>query len=115
MKTKLSFALLCCMLCCMSAFAQQNTTEPHVSIIKSMIEPDGSQRQETIEKKGQAALDFNIDQYVADNKGDNVSLDIRSTGGAEDRHVVVTGRNAPRNPIRSFEREVRETLNDTWE
>jgi S1-C subfamily serine protease len=66
-----------------------------VTIIKKTREPNGGESSETIVKKGQAARDFDIDKYVAANKADNVSLNITSTGGDEDRQVTITGSNGP--------------------
>jgi S1-C subfamily serine protease len=96
MKTKRTFLLtICFALCAAFAFAQ-NSEEAELYISKQVRETDGSFSSETITKKGKAATEFNIDEYVKNNKADNVDLVINLTGGDEERSITLRGSNGPR-------------------
>jgi serine protease Do len=122
MRTKHTLILICFIISAFSVFAQQND-EQKVVITKKVRETDGSYTSETIIKKGQAARDFNIDEYVKNNKASNVDLEIRSEGGDEERSIVLRGSEGPRktrgedieeeveNIIRDVDVEVRRGVN----
>jgi serine protease Do len=67
-----------------------------VVILKKTRGTNGEVTTESITKRGEAARNFDFDKYLADNKGDNVSLSITSTGTDEERQVTIEGPNAPR-------------------
>ncbi|MCC6463130.1 MAG: PDZ domain-containing protein [Saprospiraceae bacterium] len=78
--------------CSSSLLAQQSTTsssDKKVVITKRTIDADGTETTETIVKKGQAAENFDVDQYIKDNQGDNVQLDVRVQGTDDDKAVVI--------------------------
>lgn len=112
MKAKLALTAFSVLFAWGMAMAQ--TPDQRVTITKRVVEKDGSESTETIVKKGEAAKNFNIDQYLADNKADNVSLDIRSEGGDEERHIVINGRSSSRN-IERMARDFAETIEESAE
>ncbi len=96
MKTRRTLLLTTCLaLWAAFAFAQGNS-EPELYISKKVLEADGSYTSESITKKGKAATEFNIDDYVKNNKGDNVDLEVRLSGGDEERSITLRGSKGPR-------------------
>lgn len=80
-------------------------SEKKVVITKRKIEKDGSETVETTVKKGQAARDFDLDQYLRDNEKDGVSIDVRIEEGSGDNQTV-TERRSGRSPgRRDWERD----------
>ena len=78
--------------CASSLLAQQSTTSPSekkVVITKRTVDADGTETTETIVKKGQAAETFDVDQYIKDNQGDNVQLDVRVQGNDDNKAVII--------------------------
>lgn len=61
-----------------------------VVIIKRSTDADGSEVTETIVKKGKAAENFNTEQYLRDNRSDNVQVEVRieQDGDQEERAIV---------------------------
>jgi S1-C subfamily serine protease len=92
MRTKLMLALLLCVPF-LSQLKAQGPETARVEITKTMTHDDGTRSSETIVKKGQAAIDFNIDQYVKENQGDNVELSISKVTPQEERNINVRGKN----------------------
>lgn len=96
MKAKRTLLFTCFTLSTLFAFAQDNN-EPQLYISKKVKEADGTYTSESIIKKGKAAAEFNIDEYVKANKADNTDLEIRLEGGDEERSVTIRGSQGPRN------------------
>lgn len=84
--------------CAAPLFSQQDEAKK-VVITKSTVAPDGSQTSETIVKKGAAAENFDLEKYLLDNRADNAMLEVKITGGDEERNIVVKGNKTalPRN------------------
>ena len=81
-------ALLLAPWMCAAVFAQQNDnsaakSEKKIVITKRTVDADGSEITETIVKKGKAAEDFDVDQYVRENRSDKVKVDVRVSDGKE--------------------------------
>jgi S1-C subfamily serine protease len=98
MRTKFMLALLLT-LPFLSTLQAQGPEESRVEISKTTIADDGSRTTETLVKKGQAARDFNVDQYVKENQADNVELSVAKVTPDEERTVNVRGKKA----VSSFE------------
>lgn len=73
-----------------SLLAQQNNagSDKKIIITKRSVDADGSETTETIVKKGKAAENFDVDQYVRDNKKENVDVDVRIEEGDEEVHII---------------------------
>jgi S1-C subfamily serine protease len=72
----------------------QGPEESRVEISKTIIADDGSRTTETLVKKGQAARDFNVDQYIKENQADNVDLSVTKVTPEEERTINVRGKKA---------------------
>ncbi len=85
--------------CLTPAFSQQNAPAAgkEIVIIKRSIDPDGTEVTETIVKKGQAAENFDLEQYLKENRDENVELDVRVLNGDEEDNEVVVKRQRNRN------------------
>lgn len=74
---------------CANIFAQQNnanTPEKKIVITKKTVDAEGSEVTETIVKKGQAAENFDVDKYIAENRSDKVQVEVRVIEGNDDQH-----------------------------
>lgn len=81
--------------CVAPLFSQQNNTasdEKTITITKRSVDADGSETVETIVKKGKAAEGFDVDKYMAENRGDNVQLEVRVEQGNDNEKSVVVKR-----------------------
>lgn len=92
--TILTAALALLPWCISPALAQQSVshTDKKVIITKRIVEPDGTETTETIVKKGKAAENFDLDQYLRENRADNVELDVRVSEGDDDNVVIINRR-----------------------
>jgi membrane-associated protease RseP (regulator of RpoE activity) len=90
MKTFLSCLLLNCV--CALLFSQ-NTAEKSISITKIYKDEQGNTSSESIQKKGKAAEDFDVEKYINDNKKENTSLTIRVENGPDDITIRQIGDN----------------------
>ncbi|MEO6038871.1 MAG: PDZ domain-containing protein [Saprospiraceae bacterium] len=65
--------------CSLRLSAQQSPvpSEKKVTITKRTVEADGTEVTETIIKKGPAAENFNIDQYLQENRSDKVQVEVQ--------------------------------------
>lgn len=86
----LSATLLLFPWCISSIFAQQNGAKKIV-ITKRTVDADGSESSETIVKKGAAAENFDVEKYIRDNRADNTQVEVKVTGGDDERTIVVKG------------------------
>jgi S1-C subfamily serine protease len=77
--------------------AQQESTKK-VVINKRSIDADGSESSETIVKKGAAAENFDVEQYLEANRAENTQVEVKVTDGEEERTVVFKGSKSKRNP-----------------
>lgn len=75
-----------------SLFAQGNT-EKKVIITKRSVDADGTERTETLIKKGKAAQNFDADQYIREQRSDRVLVEVKVLEGEEERSIVVSGKN----------------------
>ena len=73
-------------------FAQQEAVKKIV-ITKRTVDADGSESSETIVKKGAAAQNFDVEKYLRENRADNTRLEVKVTGGDDERTVVIKGAN----------------------
>lgn len=80
--------------CFSPLLAQQSVPagDKKVVITKRTLDADGTETTETIVKKGKAAENFNVDQYIKENRADNVELDVRVTAGDDDDRTVIVRR-----------------------
>ena len=78
-------------------YAQQESTKK-VVINKRSIDADGSESSETIVKKGAAAENFDVEQYLEANRAENTQVEVKVTDGEEERTVVFKGSKSKRNP-----------------
>ncbi len=76
--------------CGASLFAQQVNAAPggdkKIVITKRSTDADGSEVTETIVKKGKAAENFNVDQYIRENRSDKVQVEVRVESVDEQRN-----------------------------
>lgn len=86
----LSATLLLFPWCAAQLFAQQEGSKT-ITITKRILEADGTENLETVVKKGKAAELFDVEKYIRENRADNVQLEIKVSGGDEERSVVVKG------------------------
>lgn len=65
--------------CVTSVSAQTSTEEGDKKIVitKRTVEADGTEITETIVKKGKAAENFDVSQYLRENRAENVELDVQ--------------------------------------
>lgn len=61
--------------------AQNAGSEKKVVITRRSVDADGTERTETIIKKGQAAQNFDAEKYLRDNRSDNVKIEVRIEDG----------------------------------
>ncbi|MDO8365247.1 MAG: PDZ domain-containing protein [Saprospiraceae bacterium] len=76
--------------CASQLFSQQEGAKK-VVITKRTMDADGAESSETIVKKGAAAENFDVDKYIAENRGDNTWLELKVTGGDDERTVIIKG------------------------
>jgi S1-C subfamily serine protease len=81
--------------CLEPLFAQQSAAEKKIIITKRSKDADGSETTETIVKKGKAAEGFDVEKYIAENRADNVQLEVRieEGGSDDDRRSYGSGQN----------------------
>lgn len=82
--------------CAAPLFSQQNTgsSEKTITITRRSIDADGSETTETIIKKGKAAQNFDVNKYIAENKADNVDVEVRVEAGNDEERSVIVKRSA---------------------
>lgn len=94
MKTNRIFLLVATFLlipwCAAPLFAQQSG-QKKIVITKRTVDGDGSQSTETIVKKGAAAENFDLEKYLRENRSDNTRLEVKVTGGDDNRTIVIKG------------------------
>lgn len=80
--------------CAAPLLAQDSTPagEKKIMITKRTVDADGTETTETIIKKGKAAENFDVDQYIEDNRADNVQLNVRVVDGDENDESIVIKR-----------------------
>ena len=80
--------------CLSPLFAQQSVPagDKKVVITKRTVDADGTETTETIVKKGKAAENFDVDQYIKENRADNIHLDVRVSEGDDDNQTVIIKR-----------------------
>jgi len=66
--------------CIYPLLSQQNNTDKSIVITKRSVDADGSEVVETIIKKGKATENFNVEEYIRNNRSDKVQLDVRVEG-----------------------------------
>ena len=102
-------------LCLTTVQAQQNApseNEKKIVITKRTIDADGTETTETIVKKGQAAEDFDVEQYIEENRADNVELDVRVRGGDDNERKVVIKRHKNKNKNAVWVQDLERNVND---
>ncbi len=62
--------------CILPLFSQQADVPKKIVITKHSVDPDGTEHTETIIKKGKAAENFNVDEYVRLNRSENVTINV---------------------------------------
>lgn len=60
----------------LQAQGSEPTSEKKIIITKRSVDADGTERVETLIKKGKAAENFDPEQYVKENKNDNVQVEV---------------------------------------
>lgn len=82
--------------CATPLFSQQNTGngEKTITITRRSVDADGSETTETIVKKGKAAQNFDVNKYIAENKADNVEVEVRVEAGNDEERSVIVKRSA---------------------
>ncbi|HPI04744.1 MAG TPA: PDZ domain-containing protein [Saprospiraceae bacterium] len=95
MKTVVTFLVAALVLmpwCLSSLFSQQiNASPKQIVITKHSVDPDGTEHTETIIKKGKAAENFNVEEYVRNNSSDNVVLNVDVREERNENRIVVRG------------------------
>lgn len=95
MKTVVTFLVAAFVLmpwCLTSLFSQQtNVSSKQIVITRHSVDPDGTERTETIIKKGKAAENFDVEEYVRNNSSDNVTLNVDVRQEKSESHVTVRG------------------------
>ena len=76
--------------CAAQLFSQQEGAKKIV-ITKRTVDADGSESSETIVKKGAAAASFDVEKYIAENRADNTQVEVKVSGGDNERTVRVKG------------------------
>ncbi len=76
--------------CASQLFSQQEGAKKIV-ITKRSVDADGNESSETIVKKGSAAENFDVEKYINENRDDNTRLEVKVTGGDDERTIVVKG------------------------
>ncbi|MBN8683318.1 MAG: PDZ domain-containing protein [Chitinophagales bacterium] len=118
MKTFLTYCILACGILVLTPLAAQvsgNTTSGKtITITKKTTEPDGTERTEILVKKGQAAENFSTDQYIRENRGENVSIEIReeSGNGSNNSYNGNWNINIDRNEWREIQEDIQEEVRD---
>jgi Trypsin-like serine proteases, typically periplasmic, contain C-terminal PDZ domain len=69
----------------------QKESPAKIVVTKRTLDADGTESTETIVKKGEAAKNFDVDQYVKANRADNAQIEITVSGTDEERSIVVKG------------------------
>lgn len=72
--------------CFTPLFSQHHDSDSNkkITIIKHTVEADGTEVTETIVKKGKAAEDFDVDQYVRENENDQNQVEVIVRDGDDD-------------------------------
>lgn len=76
--------------CAAQLFSQQST-DKKIVITKRTLDADGSSSSETIVKKGRAAENFDVEKYIRENRGENTQVEVKVTGGDDERSIVIKG------------------------
>ncbi|MFN0036824.1 MAG: PDZ domain-containing protein [Saprospiraceae bacterium] len=85
--------------CASQLFSQQNNAPDGVKkivITKRTVDADGSETSETIVKKGTAADNFDVEKYLRENRSDDTQVELKVTGGDNERTIVIKGANTVR-------------------
>ena len=75
--------------CITPLFSQQNNADKRIVITKRSVDADGSEVVETIIKKGKATENFNVEEYIRNNRSDKVQLDVRVEEGDTENNILV--------------------------
>ena len=75
--------------CITPLFSQQNNADKRIVITKRLVDADGSEVVETIIKKGKATENFNVEEYIRNNRSDKVQLDVRVEEGDTENNILV--------------------------
>lgn len=76
--------------CVTQLFSQQEGAKKIV-ITKRIVDANGDESSETIVKKGAAAENFDVEKYIRENRADNARVEVKVTGGDDERTIVVKG------------------------
>lgn len=87
--TLLATAFILMPWCISPLFSQQNNADKSIVITKRSVDADGSEVVETIIKKGKATENFNVEEYIRNNRSDKVQLDVRVEEGNTEKNIVV--------------------------
>ncbi len=94
-RTILAATLLLLPWCSVTLFSQSagsTSVGKRVVITKRTVDADGTETIETIVRKGQAAENFDVEQYIRDNQGEHVELDVRVFDDNADAEKVIVRR-----------------------
>jgi len=80
--------------CCASQLFSQQEASKKIVITKRTLDANGASSTETIVKKGAAAKNFDVDKYIRENRADNIQVEVKVTGGDDERTIVVKGSKA---------------------
>ncbi|MFN0176861.1 MAG: PDZ domain-containing protein [Saprospiraceae bacterium] len=78
---------------CASRVFSQQEGDKKIFITKRTVDADGTEISETIVKKGAAAENFDIEKYLSENRTDNTHIELKVTGGDDERTIVMKGSN----------------------
>jgi len=87
--TLLATAFILMPWCISPLFSQQNNADKSIVITKRSVDADGSEVVETIIKKGKATENFNVEEYIRNNRSDKVQLDVRVEEGNTENNILV--------------------------
>jgi hypothetical protein len=79
----------------------QKESPVKIVVTKRTLDSDGTESTETIVKKGEAAKNFDVDQYVKANRADNAQIEITVSGDDEERRIVVKGNKSQQSKTRA--------------
>ena len=76
---------------CVSQLLSQQEGDKKIVITKRTVDANGAESSETIVKKGAAAENFDVDKYIKENRADNTQVEVKVTGGDDERTIVIKG------------------------
>lgn len=89
--TILAAAFLLMPWCITPLFSQQNNGNKKVVITKRSVDAEGSEVTETIIKKGKAAENFNVEEYLKANDAEDVNINVDVVEENNRQRVIVRG------------------------